>query len=804
MWNLLKKFAKRLLFGFGILVILLAIALGTFRVLIAQIPSYQAELQAWVAEELGVVVDFGELDARLSLRGPELTLHDARIGNGPAGDAFLSADRAAVTLDPLMLLLERKPRMSRLTLEGVRLTVERARDGRLRIQGIPAVGSDIDLEALLPSQAEVTVRDSRINFVDELRDHDWQFEDVTISLDRAPDGLVVGVRARPPAALASRVELSLEAHAAAPNAPLEWNLVGDLRETDLGALALLAPGPTAYAVQGTGDVSVRVDWSVGRVSRAMATLGLRDIVLPKRDDEPGVAPFERLRLTAEWDGDTAGGWQLALSDVELVHAGHRWPAGGNTMLSMHRRDGEVDALALRSDYLRVDDIADIARSLPPLPAAEPWLEPWLELDPRGELEDVDFVFAQMAGDWDYSLAGKFTGLGLESTRGRPGFSGLSGELKSDARNGTIVFSSANVGFDWPRVFPQALAADSLTGTVVWRQGRNVVRVVSSDLTVGVLDSAARSSLELTLPLDGTSPRLDMETVLPEVDLVAAKRYLPTRIMPDSVVAWLDQAIQGGKGSDVEFSFYGALADFPFDHGEGQFHVGARIHDARLDYAADWPSAEGLSGAIEFTNASFLATGSGRVLGNRGTGLRIGIEDMRRGVLTLAGTTDGPLAEVVSFLRAAPQIAEHLGPGYERLRVHGGDGAVGMHLTLPLLDVTAYDFKGSLAIADADLSVDGFSPHATDVNGVLAIDGSAVTAEGIAAGPRRPASSDPTSPATVRRSPSTGKRVQRPCSTRSSCPSASSSQARRAGRAASCCRRVKPTSPVPRGSRSSRT
>ena len=54
-------------------------AIGGFRVLVTQLPSYQDDLQAWVNRELGLSLTFARLDVRWGWRGPELTFHDASV-----------------------------------------------------------------------------------------------------------------------------------------------------------------------------------------------------------------------------------------------------------------------------------------------------------------------------------------------------------------------------------------------------------------------------------------------------------------------------------------------------------------------------------------------------------------------------------------------------------------------------------------------------------------------------------------------------------------------------------------------------
>jgi uncharacterized protein (TIGR02099 family) len=720
MWSFLNKLAKRLLVVLGVVVILLAVAVGAFRLFIAQLPSYQTELTAWVAAELGLFVRFDQLDARWGLRGPELTLRNVRIANSDGTDALVTATRAGVGLDAWALFLERRPRVNRLSVDGLGLTIERGTDGRYRLAGARRgdSGGAGDLDALIPRAVEVTVRDSRIQYVDAVRRQSWRFDDVTMTLTRTAGALSIDARAVPPPELASSVELAVDATLATQDSTSTvWRVFSDLQDVDLATLARLLPTEDVYAITGAGDATLWFDWAGGRVVRANASVGFSDVTLPN-PATPAASAFQQVELTAEWLED-ARGWQLAVSDVDVSRNGRRWSSGGNTELVVARADDLIQSIDFSSDFVRLDDLMPIVFAF----AEAPLAQQWLELDPRGELRDVDFsVTREASGEWEYSLAVQFDGLALAATAGRPGIDGLSGAITTGTRSGTVELKSTDVTFDWPELFASPLAIERLTGSLVWRQGRDVVRMVSNDLALGVLGSNVQSSLELTLPLDGSAAHLDIESTAARVDLVAAKQFLPVYRMPRAAVAWLERAVQGGEAHNVELNFFGPVDAFPFDHGEGQFRVTADVADVALEFIDDWPRAEELNGTIEFVNASFNAAGRGRILGNRGDSVGVEIAELRNAVLRYESHTVGPLADVIAFLRAADQ----LGPGYERLRVHSGTGVVDVGLDVPLRNRAAFELDARLGIVDGELSIEGFGPHASEINGMLEFDGRSVS------------------------------------------------------------------------------
>jgi uncharacterized protein (TIGR02099 family) len=728
MRQFLNTLAKWVIVTLGVLVILLAIGIGAFRVFVARAPEYQAELQAWVAGELGLFVSFDQLNARWGLRGPEITLDAVRIGRDGTVAPLIAAERVGIGLDAMALLLERELRLSRLTIDGLNLSIESTGAGRFQLADAPP-GEGTGFGALIPEHVEVVVRGGQVRYSDTLRGEQWLFEGVAMSLTRTAETLAITASAAPAAALAEGLELTFDAELGrGDERGTRWRLATDLAGVDVAALARLLPTEAVYAVAGTGDAALLVESAQGRIEHATVDLDLDNVVVPGAETD-GAPTYEQIALTGDWRADANGGWRLDLSDVDLARHGRRWPLRATATLAVERQDGSVRGITAQSDFVRLDDLTPIMRAVgPPALAAE-----WNELDLDGDLRDLDLALTRAPGaDWTYSLGVRFANLGFAAAAGRPGIRGLTGALTSDARSGTLELTSRDVTLDWPSLFAAVVGASSVNGSLVWRQGRDVVRVVSNDLTLGVLDTQIESSLELTLPLDGSPARLDLQSTAERVDLVAAKRYLPAPRMPRPVVTWLTSAIQGGAARNVELSFFGPIAAFPFDGGEGYFRVAADLEDATLEFVPAWPRAEELDGRVEFINAGFSARGRGWILGNRAEDFAVDIPELRDAVLTVAGRTQGPLAEVLTFLQTAPLIATQLGPEYERMRAHAGTGDVDLRLDMPLRDRGAFTLDAELRVAGGELSIDGFPPHATEINGVLDIDGTAVTSRSLEA------------------------------------------------------------------------
>ena len=727
MGNRNRRLIKGILAGAAAVVAAIVLGFVVLYVMMSRLPSQQAELQDWVAAELGLSFSFDRLDSRFGANGPEITFHEASVATAEKAVPFLYAREAAVSLDPWKLLIEREPTVSTLVIDGTRVAITRTADGEFRFEGGPEGASGgTDLANAIPLEVELRVRDSQVQYFDEVSEESWQFDDVAVSLTRERDRIAIEMAARPPEALAQRIDLALEGDMVEPDAePGRWQLYGNLLEVELSVLMRLIPGLANFRVSGSGDIELRIDWSDGRAVSGTATVALADVALPGASLD---ASYDRLALQLDWDQVADRSWQLVASDIELNRNRQGWPRGGRVTLQLNNDSDGIAQLALRGDFLRLDDITPIVSSLP---RTEPVAQ-WLAFSPRGDLRDVEISLRKREDAWDYSVASAYAEFGFEPVGPWPGLSGLSGEVRADERSGRVEFLSGDVRIDWPRHLPESLDMDELRGLMVWREGQDVVRIVSDDMLVRAGDTAARSNLELTLPLDASSPRLDFAARVSAIDVNEVKRYLPASIIPQQLHGWLNRAMLAGQLRDIQASFFGALDAFPFTEGGGQLRVAADVRGGELAYVRGWPVASDLNGELELVNATLRGSGSGRLLDNVSDNVEIGIEDLRTPVFTLKTDTTGPLTDVLTFLNSSPTIARHLGPDFARLQAPGGTGKVSLDLSLPLMDRASFGLIGRLDILDGELAFEGLRPRATEVTGVIDVNRTTVTGDGIEA------------------------------------------------------------------------
>jgi uncharacterized protein (TIGR02099 family) len=713
------------------LIIVLAIAVGAFRLLLPQLPAYQGQIQAWAEGALGMPVRFSRMDARWGLQGPELTFFDALIGEADTQTgALLAAAEVRVGVGVLALITSQKLSVDRVTLVDSSLDVERVAAGHYRVQGVDFERPDGTPGVRAPGvrveqfpNFEIVIEASEVSFSDQLRGGTtWHFTDLEIELQRSGRRLALEVQAVPPELLGGPIEFAataeLESDGSMELLDLPWQAFLNLRDADLAGWSRLLADFDQTPDEGRGDISLWLGIVDRQPVQGTIQASISDLVLPgQRLSLDNGHPYEQFRLMAEWEraGDT---WRVSATDLSIKRQDRWWPRGELDMVLSTGTAGFA-RLEFKGDFLRLEDLTPWQVFVP----QGNFRERWAAFDPRGDLQPFSMLLERQPDDlWHYAGEARASGITVKATEDLPGFREITADFRIDSTSGRIALDTSSGQLAWPSMLASTVPVDRLEGVIVWRQSRDGLRIVGDDLVMSNSDLTSRSSFELSLPADGSSPILDLDTGVADINIVALKRYLPENRMKPGVYDWMRRAWEQGRIPRAQVSFFGPLDGFPFEDGNGQFRVVADIEDVRLRFVKSWPAAEELSAQVVIDNAALDAriTG-GRILGNIAREGRVRFRDIRNGRIEVDTTTSGPVQELLNFLDAAPIIAERLNPGLESVHSPSGDITVNLDLMVPLLDRSRYELQVVGELNDATLVVAGLNPPLTAINGKVTLD-----------------------------------------------------------------------------------
>lgn len=605
---------------------------------------------------------------RLGLRLRGVSLRD------PTDDALLASfTQATVSLNLWRSLREWRPAFGHIRLEGVNLTLEQGSDGTPRLRADDGSG---DAASSLGEAARWLFAARRLEIVGErltvrrptggsikILHPYFQVRDTA-------EGQRLTVTADLPAGLGDRLWLSVERQRSDGADPEAGQ--GTFR-FDAGRLNLAGwPLPLPFSA-GQAELEANGDWRDWRPTRLQGHVRLRR-ASPRPEPraallESWLAATPDSALNVEWWVEETG-WRLrgqarfggdqsaVRPRFELSRAGEHWRGEGH-------------------DW-RVRDV---------LAWATPWLDEstrhWLaSLDPRGDLPEI--ALETESGFGAYTATVQLSKVAGRLTRGLPGFDNLSGLLTLTPERGRLDLDSQRVRIETGGLLRVPLDLDRLNGTIAWQRTPDGLQLDSAGLDLANSDFNGQFWGRVTLPDQG-EPVLDLRGHYRDVRIgrEQVRRYLPVTVIPPDGVAWLDQALVGGRVVAGDLVLRGPPARFPFDRNEGLFETRFQIENAVVNYASGWPRLEGLRGSVTFRNRGMrieMEPGAGRLLDAEIENLAVWIDDLERVVAQVKGRIKGPGASLWRGFRESP-VGQKLGEDLPDLRITGHN-TVDLELSMP--------------------------------------------------------------------------------------------------------------------------
>ncbi|MEZ5578714.1 MAG: DUF3971 domain-containing protein [Candidatus Competibacteraceae bacterium] len=368
-----------------------------------------------------------------------------------------------------------------------------------------------------------------------------------------------------------------------------------------------------------------------------------------------------------------------------------------------------------------------------------WVTPWLDesarnwlasLDPRGDFAGnrvgSRVRFRYLCGDRALARSGRTIDPRLAGIRqpDRP--------VDLFPERGQLETDSRRVRVDTAGLLRLPLTSTACTGR---SSGNDMdgLRLDSTSLEMANSDFNGRFWGSVTLP-DRGEPVLDLRGHYQDVRIgrEQARRYLPVTVIPPAGVAWLDQALVGGRVVAGDLLLRGPPAHFPFDRDEGLFETRFRIEDAVVNYAPGWPRLEGLRGSVTFRNRGMrieMEPGAGRLLDAKIENLAVWIDDLEKVVAQAKGRIDGPGASLWRGLRESP-IGQELGDDLPDLRI-AGRNTVEFELAVPA-DSRPSHARGRIDLSDNSVALPSRTLEFSRLKGEVAFTETDLKAEDVRA------------------------------------------------------------------------
>ena len=580
----MKEFFHRLIKFFAYvgatIVILLAIAVGLFRLFLPRVPEYQDEIKAWASAAIGMQVEFSGMDARWGLSGPELEFYDAELIRIASGVRIVAAQEVRVGVALTRLLFEQALVVDRLVIRDTSVDVRELEDGSYRIQGITVselLDSGNDEPPALKN-IEVIGEDIEVRFMrpEDERPHFFVIPRIAVSVD--DNRIAVDADIRLPDDLGRQLSVSATQILSAPVSERSWDIFVDADDIRLAGWSELSRSNRQFQ-SGIGDMELALAVTNGQVSAATAELDFVDIALANDD-------FFDLSGRIEVDLSDRD-WLVAAHEFVISRQDHEWPESEWRVEASIDESHQVVMLDARASYLDLGDLL--------------LLQPWLDdaqgkslgdFAPSGIVRDVTATVSNVGSDEPrFNISADLFRVGFAAVGSKPGIRGFSGLVRATHTRGRVEINATDIAVHVPNYLSDPVEIGLAEGTVIWRNSNNRITVFTDNVVIESDFFDSESNGELTWHKDGSSPEIDFASSWSISDVAAAKRYIPQKALNPKLYEWFQMALVSGSIPRGTTTLNGPLDKFPFDGGEGRLLMEASVRNMTFKYHALWPAAE---------------------------------------------------------------------------------------------------------------------------------------------------------------------------------------------------------------------
>ena len=720
MKKLFRRLFKFLAYTAAITVILLAIAVGLFRLFLPRVPEYQDEIKGWASAAIGMQVEFSGMDARWRLSGPELEFYDAQLLRQSSGVRIVAAEQVRIGVGLMRLVFEQSLVVERLVIRDTSVDVRQNEDGSYLVQGmtIDELFDTGRTKSNSLANVEVIGEEIELRFTQpgDQRPHFFRVPRVRLSADE--NRIAADADIRLPDEFGRQLRVSATQLLGAPPAERSWDIFVEADDISLPGWSHLS-GSNRRFQSGIGDMELALAFSSTGISNATAEVDFVDVALAGDD-------FFDLSGRIELDV-SENDWLVAANELFVTFADHEWPESTIRVEASVDRDGHIVMLDTRASYLNLDDLQLLSPWL-----AEEQRDLLANFGPSGVIRNLVATVSDLDREMpSFDVSAELDRIGVINGPERPGIRGFSGLVRANRSGGRLQISSSDIEIEAPDYFSDVLAISQADGTVIWRNSNNQTTILSDSIAIAGDFFNSQSNVQLVLNKDGSSPDIDLASIWSISDIAQAKRYIPQKGLKPKLYEWFQMALVSGAITRGSTSLNGPLAKFPFDGGEGRLLMEASVRNLTFKYHKEWPATEQSDMEVILDNARLYTTDNRSLsAGIQVVNASVDIPDLRVPVLSIQSFSTGTLESIREFSIQSP-IAKIFGGHLGRVAV-SGEASLNLDLTVPLQRerISEFEFVARIRSNNGTLAIDGFSPPITDLIGEVTIGRDDITSEGL--------------------------------------------------------------------------
>ena len=683
---LFHKFKSIVGYSIASVVIIVALGVSGLRLVLTTANLYQQEVEELASSLLEQPVRIGRMDAKLSGLMPTLIFYDVQLLSEKTKKSLFSLAQIDVGLSFEELLWHQKIIPEQITIRGMNLHVTRTVEGDFKVKGFDLDGlskvaeseSNSVFGSWLLQQGEIGLEDSTFTWTDEQNAGlTWYFDDINFLLKKTRDRHQLILSSQLPRMLGDKIKLSFDL-VGDITTPSTWNVKAfvESESFNLSPVQTYIKNTNFKLINGVAGFKLWLDWENKKLKQLSGDVKLYDLSyyfnkkkIVKLNLVSGM--FDSLR-------DENNTWNVSVdkfnyeSDAKVLNE-------SKFSLAFNYKDENIETFHIKANYLKLGTLSKIVTDNHLV--KQKYENIINNLNFRGEIRD--FYVAWKENNL-HKVNADFSGFGVNSWEDIPKMVELSGSVSYEQQKGIISLLAENAIVGFPGLFREDFKLDQLSADIIFSNTKQGLFFDTKQLLTNNSEVDAVSSAKLWMPLDGSSPHLDLQTYVSKGDISKISHFLPVTIMDEELVSWLDKGLIKGKVDQGTIVFNGKLNDFPFDNKEGVFSVDVETSNLTLNFRKDWPKITNAKVVGNFTGQGLkLHFLTGETVNNILYDSYAEIESFSNAELDLNITATGSTHTAVQYLVNSPILSEE-----EKIinsMRFSGDVTVKIKLNIPLDD-----------------------------------------------------------------------------------------------------------------------
>ncbi|MFT5975206.1 MAG: hypothetical protein ACI9YO_001383 [Gammaproteobacteria bacterium] len=320
-----------------------------------------------------------------------------------------------------------------------------------------------------------------------------------------------------------------------------------------------------------------------------------------------------------------------------------------------------------------------------------------------------------------SLTTQINHLTINPVLGIPGFNDLAASLVIGNQNLKLKSIGKQIALDFADSFRAPIELDRYSLEANASLDKAGVRLSISKFEASNSDISLAGRLRLDFDQADT-PFMYLRASFDQGNAASKSKYLPVKLLPESVLAWLDDGIKDGEVSEGNLLYHGRLKSIRTLDKEqsGGLYVDFKVNNSTLMFSPAWDTVLNAKSIITFHNLGFLADISSASFGDLdGVYGQVSIADLSKLTINLNLHANTETSKALPTWLAMP-ISTRFRKVASNFKNASGQVQIKTNLIIPLAKTSSSTVRVDLAFKNAGVDTPAWDVALRQVNGDLFI------------------------------------------------------------------------------------